>query len=66
MEFIEFRFSQSYWTSLDDTSDDAANGVAIRFNLGNKVFHLLRLGLVGAAYRIIFDGVEIILMVIFL
>ena len=41
MEFIEFRFTQSYRTSLDDAGDDASDGITISLDLGDEFFHLL-------------------------
>ena len=66
MELVEFRFTQSRRASLDYACDDASNGITVGFNLGNEVFHLLGFSLVRTTYRIVFDGVEVILMVIFL
>ena len=60
MKFVEFWFSQSCRTSLDDAGDDASDGITISLDLCDEVFHLLCLYLVWTTNRIVLDGVEII------
>ena len=66
MKLAKFRLAQSYRATLDDASDDSANRIAVGLNLGDEIFHLLRLPLVRTAHRIIFYGVKVIQMIIFL
>ena len=66
MKLVKLRLAQSYRAPLDDASDDSANRIAVGLNLGDEIFHLLRLPLVRTAHRIIFYGVKVIQMIIFL
>ena len=66
MKLAKFRFAQSYRATFDDASDDSANRIAVGLNLGDEIFHLLRLLLVRTAHRIILYGVKVIQMIIFL
>ena len=66
MKLVKLWLAQSYRATLDDAGDDSANRIAVSLYLGNEIFHLLRLPLVRTAHRIIFYGVEVIQMIIFL
>ena len=66
MKLVKLRLAQSYRATLDDASDDSTNRIAVSLNLGDEIFHFLRLPLVRTAHRIIFYGVKVIQMIIFL
>ena len=65
MQLAVDRLSQSDGASLNDTADDATDGIAFAFGLVNVVCHLLCQFLVGAAHGVVFDGAQVIRRVIF-
>ena len=64
MQFIEFRFTQTNWTTLDNTCNNSSNGITFRFYLGDEIFHLFSFFLIRATYDIVFDSCKIILPVV--
>ena len=52
MKLTELGFAQAYWTSLDDASDDATDGVALGLNLRDELLHLSGLFCIGTTHGI--------------
>ena len=66
MKFTENRLSQSDRASLYDTADDTTDGIAFSFCLVNIVSHLLGKFLIRTAYRIVFNGTQIVCGIVFI
>ena len=66
MKLAENRLSQSDRASLYDTADNTTDGVAFSFCLVNVVSHLLGKFLIRTAYRIVFDGTQIVCSIVFI
>lgn len=62
MKLAEDWLSQSDGASLNDTADDPADSITFPFGLVDVIGHLLGQFLVGAAYGIVFDGTQVILV----
>ena len=55
VEFAERRFAQSDGAMLDDSRDNAADGVALSFYFSDEAFHFFRFGRVGTTHHVGFD-----------
>ena len=64
MQLSKFGFAESGWTALNDTRDNAANGVAGSFHLFNEANHLFCLIDIRTTNDVTFNLIQIVLCVI--
>ena len=64
MQLVCLWFSQSGRASLDDTGNDAADGISLRFHLLDEAYHGFRLLRVRTAYGIRFGKRQVVEVVV--